>query len=250
MRTRHGIRLAIAATTAAALLLGSMAAWAAEPPAPAGLGTVAWKIESGNARGLVALTQEGDQFSLNFQFIGLKPDHAYRLLGHTSPCSATTGKAFHRNFTTDANGFVWDPVVFDGSAGAVQSVRVRDLATGKVACADTPAIPLTINADVSKVRRAGVRGLVVVAEGATLRVLGSMTGLDINQAHRLIERQDDCTTQGALLFNVGFSSDATGAAFFDRQPPLPVSGDPLAGASLRLREVGGTQVFCRPFPTP
>jgi hypothetical protein len=251
---RHGIKLLVTVALTAALVLGAVAAGAAEPGGQAGSGTAAWKLQAGKARGLVALTQEGDQFALSFQFLGLKADHRYRLLGHASGCDAATGRIFQRSFTTDGNGTAWDPVMFSGSAGAVNSVRLRDLATGEVVlCTAGPTIPLSTNTDPIKVdvTESGVRGLVVVSQGSNLRVLGTMTGLDADSAHRLIERQDACTTSGPLLFKIGFSTNAAGGVLFDRQSPLPASGDPLAGASLRLRSVpDGSQVFCRPFPTP
>lgn len=206
---------------------------------------VYWKIGQNGIRGLVAVIENPDISTVAFHLTGLKSSHAYKLQGFMSPCGQPGTRLFSRSFTSTAKGIAWDPTpVAPGSDGLV-SMRVRDVASGKVvACSTSPAGSVDPQTAVIKLKKTGgLRGLVVVDGRSGTRVVGSFSGLAADADYLIHGASGLCTQLALLTLTVGLSSNGKGVARIDVLAP-PVTAGSNETMSVGIHRVGSNKGAC------
>lgn len=219
--------------------------------------TVYWKVDRAGVKGLVTATEiTAVGTDVLFTLWGLRPNGNYSLGGFTSVCSGgASGSLFLRDFTANSRGVAWDPVVVAGSITDARSIRIRDLDSGTdVLCENTSRYGTGPSEFVGPIKikaAGGVRGIAVIDETSTRRVVMAVTGLRAGNGHTIVIRSVGCVSGGQVLNRWRFTPNAHGRALVDRAVLEPASAVAPSGTgsvvlvagSLRLKR-GSTGISC------
>lgn len=213
--------------------------------------TTYWVIDRAGIKGLVTATEiTGSGLTVAFTLWGLRPGGNYALGGLAPTCaSVPSGSVFLRDITANARGFVWDPVTVAGTVSDIRSIRLRDLDAGAdVFCVNSSrwGTGPSEAVGVTKIKTTGgVRGLAVIDETSTRRVVMAVGGLRAGIGHTIVVKSVSCVSGGRVLNRYRFAPNGQGRAFLDRavlEPAGTGSVDLVAG-SLRIKR-GPTPVSC------